>query len=249
MMRRRRWRTLHKRFKWLSIFTTFWMGFVLLGGALVTKTDSGQGCGSDWTIWRCNGKFVPAHTVESIIEYSHRAVSAVVGLLVVALFIIVLTKFRKRKDMVLYASTTLFFTVLQGILGAIAVVHDQSSATMALHFGFSLLAFTTTLLLSISFARLNRPAHPSGWGEEAILNSPAVSKGFKALVWISTIYTYIVVYTGAFMRHTESWAGCQGWPLCNGKWIPSFTGAEGIAFFHRISALLLLILIVWLVVK
>src|SRR5690625_1082388 len=50
------------------------------------------------------------------------------------------------------------------------------------------------------------------------------------------------------MRHTESWAGCHGWPLCNGKVIPSLTGAEGIAFFHRISALLLLIIVVWMVI-
>lgn len=245
---RRRCHTLHKKYKWLAIFTAVWMGFVLLGGALVTKTDSGQGCGDSWTIWLCNGKFSFVNTVESLIEYSHRAVSGIVGILVLVLFIIVLVKFRKRKDLVLYASTTLFFTVLQAFLGALAVVHEQSSATMALHFGFSLLAFTTTLLLAISFARLDRPAHPSGWGEEAIINGPKVSKGFGVLVWISTIYTYIVVYTGAFMRHTESWAGCQGWPLCNGKVIPSLTGAEGIAFFHRIAALLLLIIILWMVI-
>lgn len=233
-----------RTFKWLAIFTAIWMFFVLLGGALVTKTDSGQGCGDDWPL--CNGKFVPAYTIESMIEYSHRVVSAIVGILVVILFVWVMLKWRHRKDVVLYASTTLFFTVFQGLLGAAAVVWGQNSAVMALHFGFSLLAFSTTLLMAIAVSRIHLPSHPSGWGEEAIMNGPRVTKKFRYIVWLSTVGTYIVVYTGAYVRHTESWAGCHGWPLCNGSLWPSLSGATGIAFMHRLATLLLFILILYL---
>src|SRR5690606_37243851 len=147
------------------------MFLVLLGGALVTKTDSGDGCGDDWPL--CNGKFVPAYTIESMIEYSHRIVSGIVGLLVLVIFIWVLMRYRQRKDIVLYAGITLFFTVLQGGLGAAAVVWGQSSAVMAPHFGFSLAAFASTLLLAIAVARIDQPAHPSGWGEAKIMNGPS----------------------------------------------------------------------------
>ena len=46
-----------------------------------------------------------------------------------------------------YASGALIFTIVQAILGAMAVMWETSSAVMALHFGFSLLAFTFTLLV------------------------------------------------------------------------------------------------------
>ncbi|MFZ8102522.1 heme A synthase, partial [Staphylococcus arlettae] len=43
--------------KWLSILATIIMAFVQLGGALVTKTGSADGCGSDWPL--CHGAFLP----------------------------------------------------------------------------------------------------------------------------------------------------------------------------------------------
>ena len=54
--------------KWLTLLTCIGMFLVLIAGVIVTKTDSGRGCGDDFPL--CNGKFVPAYTLESIIEYS-----------------------------------------------------------------------------------------------------------------------------------------------------------------------------------
>ena len=63
-------------------FTTLGMLFVLLGGALVTKTESGMGCGRSWPL--CNGQLIPSDiTFEFVIELAHRVVSGGVGLLVV----------------------------------------------------------------------------------------------------------------------------------------------------------------------
>lgn len=230
-----------KRLAWL---TSFGMLFVLLGGALVTKTESGRGCGTDWPL--CNGKFIPAYTLESLIEYSHRMVSGVVGLLVLTVFVFVLMFYRQRKDFILFAGSALFFTVLQAALGALAVIVEQNSAVKALHFGFSLLAFSSTLLLTIFVARLHHPAHSSGWGEARLVNGSTVSLKLQGVVWSITIYSYVVVYIGAYVRHTGSVAGCTGWPLCNGEFFPGFAGEPGIAFIHRLAALALFSSILYL---
>lgn len=231
-------------FRKLILATVIGMFFVLLGGITVTKTDSGMGCGDDWPL--CNGKFLPAYTLSSIIEYSHRFVSGVVGILVLASTIAVWRRMKQRKDAKLYAGTALFFTALQALLGAAAVKWEQSSIVMALHFGFSLIAFAGTLLLAITVLRMDRPAHPDGWGEQLDAGF-RVSTGFRNAVWFSLIYCYVVVYLGAFVRHTESMAGCEGWPLCSGEVIPQdWSGETSIAFIHRVAALLLLILIAWL---
>ena len=61
-------------FKWFSVFTTIGMLFILLGGALVTKTDSGMGCGRSWPL--CKGQLIPDEiTIELVIEFAHRVVS------------------------------------------------------------------------------------------------------------------------------------------------------------------------------
>lgn len=218
------------------------MFIVLVMGATVTKTGSGEECGTTWPL--CHGKFVPAHTIGSVIEFSHRFVSGIVGLMVLAVCIWVFRKLT-RKDARLYAGAALFFTVLQAILGALAVKQSQSDLVMALHFGFSLLAFAGTLLLAITVSRLHLPAHPSGWGE-AFSQNDVISPGLRRLIWFVTVYCYVVVYTGAYVRHTESMGGCLGFPLCNGEVIPELSGASGIAFIHRVAAVLMLVVTLWM---
>lgn len=219
--------------KWLAYITCIGMMLVLLNGALVTKTGSGQGCGAEWPL--CNGKFVPAYTITSMIEYSHRAVSGLVGILVLVLFIAVWRHVKERKDAWWYALIAFLFTFIQAIMGALAVVLGQVPAVMALHYGFSLIAFAGTLLLSIV---LNK------WSRGLDDNAPSdlyVSGRFRTATWIVTLYAYVVVYIGAFVRHTEAYGGCQGWPLCNGEIIPELHGTTLIAFIHRVAALILFV--------
>jgi len=120
---------------------------------------------------------------------------------------------------------------------------------LALHFGFSLLAFAGTLLLAIAVREwAEQPDGGTNAGErkrESLADDrgAAVSPGLKFGIWFVTVYCYVVVYIGAFVRHTESYAGCGGWPLCNGEWIPELSGATGIMFGHRVAALVLFILV------
>ncbi len=211
-----------------SLASMLGMFLILVMGALVTKTESGRGCGDDWPL--CNGKFVPAYTIESFIEYSHRFVVGVVGLILLATTILVFL-YSRRKDAKWYVGGAMFFTVLQAILGAMAVVWPQSSAILALHFGFSLMSFAFTLLLYLVFTKFG-DAMNKGDGTR-------LSGGVRFSVWAILVYSYVVVYLGAFVRHTEAMGGCIGWPLCNGQVIPELSGPTGIAFIHRVGAAVL----------
>lgn len=221
-----------------SIASFVGMFLVLLMGSLVTKTESGRGCGDDWPL--CNGKFVPAYTIESLFEWSHRFVSAVVGLIVLATFILVLI-YSKKIEAKLYSGSILFFTVVQAIMGAFAVVWPQSSAVLALHFGLSLLAFASTVLLLLALRQERREK------DGVIPTSTQIDRSrFRYLVWAVLVYCYAVVYLGAYVRHTNSSGGCgRNWPLCDGAIIPDLSGATGIVFLHRIGAILLFIMLLW----
>ncbi|KKO51187.1 COX15/CtaA family protein [Paenibacillus sp. DMB20] len=226
----------NKQLKWLSYITCLVMFLATFGGMVVTKTDSGMGCGQEWPL--CNGKFVPAYTVSSMIEYSHRAVSGMAGLSALASLIAFWAYKRDRRDLVTYSVLTSIFVVLQAIMGAMAVMAPQSAAVMALHFGFSLIAFASSVMLALGMRRLERAREPKD-----LEQLPRVGKGFRNLVWGTTLYSYIVVYIGAFVSHTDSREGCSGWPLCNGEVIPELTGGVGIAFMHRVAAALLLLVV------
>ncbi|WP_046226258.1 COX15/CtaA family protein [Paenibacillus dauci] len=224
-----------KQLKWLSYITCLAMFLATMGGLVVTKTGSGMGCGAQWPL--CHGQFIPAYTIASLIEYSHRAVSGFAGLTALFSFIGFMF-FNKNKELRVYAAFTLFFVILQAIMGAFAVVFSQSSPVMALHFGFSMIAFASSALLAFSARRLHlrQKIHD-------IADEPPVSKGFRNLTWFATIFTYIVVYTGAFVTHTDSRGGCSGFPLCNGAIIPELSGGVAVAFLHRVAAVALVIVI------
>ena len=63
----------NKYLKWFGVASTVGMLLILFGGALVTKTDSGMGCGRHWP--GCNGQLsqMKSHA-EVLIEFSHRLV-------------------------------------------------------------------------------------------------------------------------------------------------------------------------------
>lgn len=227
-----------QRYRILTLLTCIGMFLVLIAGVLVTNTDSGRGCGTDWPL--CNGKFVPAYTVESMVEYTHRALSGLVGLLVGATFLV--TRFWKparQKESVLYAGGALLFTVMQAILGAMAVVWEQSSIVLALHFGISLFAFTCTWLL---YTRVKRQSLSIDQRNEQTAGSTIPKAVFRSIAAL-LVYCYGVVYLGAYIRHTSSGGACEGWPLCNGEIVPELNGSTAIAFAHRLAALLLLVLV------
>jgi cytochrome c oxidase assembly protein subunit 15 len=226
---------MYRYLKIYAVFSTFCIFLILIMGTLVTKTGSGEGCGDSWPL--CHGQLTPAGTIQSTIEYSHRAVSGIGGLVIVAFAIWAWRVLRGKPDVGWLAFTAVFFIFLQGALGAAAVVWGQSDAVLALHFGFSIISVTSVLLLAIRIFQFEHGDPKLG---------PPVSKSFTFAIWGLTAYVYLVVYTGAYVSHTGSGMGCVGWPLCNGDLIPTLAGKPGIAFGHRIAALLAFIGISWM---
>ncbi|WP_099091661.1 COX15/CtaA family protein [Paenibacillus riograndensis] len=221
--------------KWLSYITCLIMFMALLGGAVVTKTGSGLECGNEWPL--CHGKLIPAYTIGSLIEYTHRLFSGLAGLLSLASMFAFWRYARERRDLQVFALLTLLFVVVQGGMGALAVIRPQSAAVMALHMGFSLIAFASSLMLALGTKRRH------AWGDAPPVAGQRVSRGFRNLTWAAALYSYIVVYIGAYVSHTDSQGGCSGWPLCNGEWFPELSGGVTIVFTHRVAAALLFLLI------
>src|ERR1051326_4798616 len=114
-----------RTFRSLAAATTIGMFLVLVMGAAVTNTGSAEGCGRSWPL--CNGQFVPEFTVSSAIEYSHRAVTGIESVLVVALSGGMLVRFGPRDREVVALTVLMLATLLlQAGLGAAAVLVPQT---------------------------------------------------------------------------------------------------------------------------
>jgi heme a synthase len=180
------------------------MILVLLGGALVTKTESGMGCGRSWPL--CNGEFVPTDiTPELVIELAHRLVSGSVGFLVLALSIWSWKVIGHIRETKFLSFLSFFFLLLQGLIGAAAVIWEQSDFILALHFGISLISFAAVFLLTLLIFEIDKKFE----ADKLIIDK---RMGFH-IISIS-IYSYFVIYTGALVRHTQSSLVCRDWPLC-----------------------------------
>ncbi len=213
------------------------MIIVLMQGALVTKTGSGEGCGATWPL--CFGEVIPTSpAIETIIEYSHRIVSGMLGLMVIILAIWAWRKLGHLRETKLLSILAVFFIVFQGLLGAGAVVFGQSSAILALHFGISAISLATVVLLTVLAFEDGKVQIPA----------PRVSSRFRTFVFFIITYTYAVIYTGAYVKHTNATLACGGFPLCNGYLFPGFAGPIGAHFLHRLAGISVFIIITVLLI-
>lgn len=228
---------MRRSLKWLAVATTIGMIFILIGGALVTKTGSGMGCGRSWPL--CNGKFLPLEiTPELVIELAHRLVSGVVGMMVLILSIWSWKAIGHIRETKFLSFLSFFFLVLQALIGAAAVKWGQSDFVLALHFGISLISFSSVLLLTLLIFEIDKKFD----AEKLYIDK---RMGFHIIG--VTVYSYLVIYTGALVRHTKSSLVCRDWPLClnDAPSLPS-NMYEWVQMGHRAAAGLIFIWITYI---
>ncbi|MBP3040054.1 heme A synthase [Bacillaceae bacterium Marseille-Q3522] len=228
---------MQRSLKYFSILTTIGMLFVLLGGALVTKTDSGLGCGRTFPL--CNGEIIPTDvSTELMIEFSHRIVSGTVGLMVLVLSIWTWRKIGHIRETKFLSILSFTFLLLQGLIGAASVVWGQSDFILALHFGISLISFASVLLLTLLILEVDKK-----FAAEKLI----IDKKMTGQTIAVSIYSYIVIYSGALVRHTDASLVCGSWPFCtnSGFTIPENI-YEWIQMGHRTAAGLLFLWIAWI---
>ena len=223
-----------KYIKWFAVAATVGMLLILLGGALVTKTDSGMGCGRSWP--SCNGELIPAEiNAEVLIEFSHRLVTGAVGILILVLGVWSWFKYGHIRETKFLAAMAVFFLILQALIGAAQVLWGQGDFILALHFGISLISFASVLLLTLLIFEVDRKFDT---------DRLAIGNKLKFHTIAVTLYSYIVVYTGALVRHTEASLICSDWPLCrNDQFALPSNMFEWVQMGHRAAAGLI---VIWL---
>jgi cytochrome c oxidase assembly protein subunit 15 len=219
----------------IALITSIGAYCMVLMGSLVAETGSGTGCGKSWPF--CQGQLLPdSITTAAFFEYTHRVISGFDGLFIFVLAVFAWLVYRKDFRVKFFAFMSLLFVLVQGALGALTVMYEGSFAEnglLALHFGFSLICFASVILLTIRLFQMRSLEMNK---QQGTLQTRPIARGIQYAIWGITAYTYLVVYTGALVSHSNAIMGCgQQFPACTTA-IPGLSSLAGIQLLHRYSA-------------
>lgn len=225
--------------RWLSIVTAAMVFLVHTMGVVVTTTGSAAGCANTWPL--CKGQFIPAQfTQATLIEFQHRLGVPIVTVLMVALIAGCFWLYRRRLEVWILGPLMFLTLIGQAILGALAVAYPTSAVILAFHFGVSSLAVASVITTAFFVHSFD--------GADRLRDRPATN-GFRWLVWVVTAYTYVVIYLGAYVLHTNSALACTAWPICDvaRPFPPMSVEPAVINMTHRIAAGVLVLLVIGIV--
>ncbi|MBA2763071.1 MAG: COX15/CtaA family protein [Thermoleophilaceae bacterium] len=237
----------------------FWTGVatlvLILVGGIVRVSESGLGCGpagsglQGWPF--CNGDLVPGLELNAIIEYSHRLLGSIVGLMMLALAIWTIRSYRANRNLVKASCAAFVLVVAQGLLGALTVELNLGAGLVAAHLGLAM------ILLAL-IAYIWRSSRGDVIGSGAVNGGP----NFKAVAGLAQIGLFLTIVAGGFMAGTQKFGRTDfqlgdgahhacgtEFPACNGAFMP-FGQAPlvDIHLTHRFFLYVTTALIVWLVV-
>ncbi|MFM9872842.1 MAG: heme o synthase [Fimbriimonadaceae bacterium] len=216
------------RFAVASIALLFLTVVVILFGAFVRASLSGDGCGTGWPM--CENSFVPVGAqLKTYIEASHRISTEILWLIVGGFLIWAYRLFEKGHPARKATLGAFVFTTISGLIGAILVIfklvtHDTSLAraiTMPMHL-LNTFALMAALCLMVYFAKGGRVV---GFGGHGGLGSAFkwTMGSFFALGMTGAIsamgktaYATKLASANTFMERVQMHVGSDASPLLKG---------------------------------
>jgi heme A synthase len=219
-------------FRRLAVVTAAFAYLQIALGGVVRVSGSGLGC-PDWPL--CHGRPYPPADIHAIIEYSHRAVGSVTGVLIIATVLSAWTVWRTRRLIVAWlASASLIGVLGEGLLGAGVVANDLASWLVLIHLGLAMII----LGFLVATAVMAMPRSPG-------IPDPRL----RQLAAIATGATYLLLLSGSTVVASGADAACRSWPLCGSGFTPDFTGMNAWTMLHRGSVLVIGALLVFVLVR
>ncbi len=219
-------------FRRLAVVTAAFVYLQIALGGLVRVSGSGLGC-PDWPL--CHGRPYPPADLHAIIEYSHRAVGSVTGVLIIATVVLAWVVWRTRRPVVAWLATaSLIGVVGEGLLGAGVVANELASWLVLIHLALAMVI----LGFLVATAVMSQP--------------PSVGipdQGLRRLAAFSVGATYVLLLTGSTVVASGADAACRSWPLCGSGFTPDFGGASAWTMLHRGAVLLIAALLVFVLVR
>lgn len=214
-----------------SLGTAYFTFFALLLGNVVVATNSGDACGNSWP--QCNGYWLPDFSdYRTIIEYSHRIFTTVLGFVILINAILVFLNRKKTHEVsTRLALLSILLLLVQSMIGGLNVKLGTPIGFTTLDVIFSLSLLVCLVFLSVSLYEPLQRAR--------VRNISSANKIRKnAIVLFLCFYANIAI--GAFFKHSRASKTLLNLPtdgsLFSGPSIP-----ELLYFIHGIASIVLVL--------
>ena len=191
---------------------------VTLGG-VVRVTGSGLGC-PDWPL--CDGRVIPVFERAPLIEFSHRLVASVVGLLSLSVVVLAWRRYRAEPWILVPSLVGMSLVIVAALLGAVVVWTELVWWVRLIHLGIAQGVVACMAVVTLV-----------AWRAGVADESPAPAAGpLGTLALISIVGVFLIILSGSYMVGYGAGSSCGTWPLCRGSFLPDGT-AYLIHMAHR----------------
>ena len=189
---------------------------------------------------------IPGADLNTVVEYSHRTVASIVGLMALSLFVLA---WRRHRQLRLATGLVFAGVVFEGLLGAATVEENLEEELVAAHLGVAMLI-------------LGGAACTSGARRATTSRVVESDAGFRRLAITTQVFVWLTVVAGGYMAGTQHYGrpdyqlgdgahhACgREFPSCNGDFLP-FGDARlvDIHLTHRVFMYITAVLVIWVAV-
>lgn len=204
-----------------TIVATFVL--IVIGG-VVRVSEAGLGCGpagsgtQGWPL--CEGGLLPPGSAESLIEFSHRVVAAIVAVMIALLAWRALRSLRDRRWIVRGSIAAVVLVLVQAALGGLTVEQGLQDELVAAHLGLAMLLIGLLIIIRRGAASQARQA------------AGPRTRALRTLAVVASTLLLATLVSGGYVAGTERMgtaeapvAGAhmacgQEFPTCIGKFMP-----------------------------
>ena len=209
------------RFQMLAAATVATTFLLVVVGVMVRSSESGVACPT-WP--GCfPGQFLPGldSSVNVWIEWTHRTVAVVIGLLVLSVAALALIDHRDRPSILWPSLATVGIALFQAWLGRETVRLGNSGPSVTAHLA------TAMILLAVLIFALVRSFYP------ARIGGRGSSQRFTLVAALAAATTYALLLFGSNVTARDAALIFPDWPLMGGSFFPPLTEVTSAHVLHR----------------
>ncbi|WP_142385051.1 COX15/CtaA family protein [Cytobacillus massiliigabonensis] len=212
----------------LALVTILLTYLLIVFGGYVASSESGMGCGPEWPL--CNGAVIPILQGDTLIEFAHRVIGAILGIMSVLLFVKIIRS-HTNTTIRSVAWGMLFLLTVQILLGAVVVILDLPAIVVTGHLLVAMIFLASLIWLWRSTGKKETKDKI----HTVSINIEKRKQIIKHLNIVLVLLLLTLVF-GAYIKH-ESYGLACGWLTCGDSLFPNTLPAI-LQTIHRVLAVI-----------